>query len=94
MMKDYLDELIEESCKDPDFDREWMAAEARSALVVVRTEANLTQAEVAKRMGVARPRVSELESKPLSVSFGRMLAYAGALGVPIETIARSIHAAK
>ena len=93
-MKDYLDELIEESCKDPSFARKWMAAETRIALVVLRKEANLTQAEVAKRMGVARPRVSELESKPLSVSFGRMLAYAGALGVLIETIARSIHAAK
>lgn len=40
--------------------------------------------EVARRMGVARPRVAELESRPLSVSFGRLLAYADALGIPLR----------
>lgn len=42
-------------------------------------------------MGVARPRVAELEARPLSVSFGRMIAYANALGVPIEKIAMSLN---
>ena len=89
-MKDYLDELIEENCKDPKFAAKWKEAEARISIAVLRKAANLTQEEVARRMGVARPRVAELESRPLSVSFGRMIAYAEALGVPIESIVRNL----
>lgn len=91
-MNDYLDELIETSRKqDPSFSAGWRDAEARISLSILRKEANLTQEEVAKRMGVARPRVAELESRPFSVSFGRMLAYADALGVPIEKIVQKMH---
>ncbi len=89
-MKDYLDELIEESCKDPEFAQKWNAEEARVSIALLRKEANLTQDEVARRMGVARPRVAELESRPLSVSFGRMISYANALGVPIDKIVKSL----
>ena len=92
-MKDYLDELIEEGCKDPEFARKWEAEEARISIALLRKEANLTQEEVARRMGVARPRVAELESRPLSVSFGRMIAYANALGVPIEKIVGNLRSA-
>lgn len=56
-------------------------------MALLRKEADLTQEEAAKRMGVARPCVAELESRPVSVSFVRMIAYANALGVPIERIA-------
>lgn len=91
-MKDYLDELIEKSGDDPKFAAKWKEAEARIAISAFRKEANLTQEEVARRMGVARPRVAELESRPLSVSFGRMLAYADALGIPVERIAKQIQA--
>jgi transcriptional regulator with XRE-family HTH domain len=85
-VNDYLDELIERSKVEPDFASKWSEAEVRIALAGLRKAANLTQEEVARRMGVARPRVAELESRPLSVSFGRMLAYARALGVPVERI--------
>lgn len=93
-MNDYLDELIESSRnQDPAFAAGWRDAEVRISLALLRKEANLTQEEVAKRMGVARPRVAELESRPLSVSFGRMLAYADALGVPIEKIVQNMQVA-
>ena len=92
-MKDYLDELIEDSCQDPGFAEAWKIEEARIALALLRKEANLTQDEVAKRMGVARPRVAELERRPLSVSFGRMIAYADAVGIPIEKIVRELRLA-
>jgi DNA-binding XRE family transcriptional regulator len=92
-MKDYLDKLIEENCANPEFAEKWKRAEARISLVLLRKEANLTQEEVARRMGVARPRVAELENRSLSVSFGRMIAYADALGVPIEKIASRLHVA-
>ena len=92
-MKDYLDELIDSSRQDPIFSQKWKVADAKIALAAIRREANLTQDEVAKRMGVARPRVAELENRPLSVSFGRMLAYASALNVSIERIVSEIHLA-
>jgi transcriptional regulator with XRE-family HTH domain len=89
-MNDYLDELVNENCKNPQFAAKWTEVEARVALALLRKEANLTQEEVAQRMGVARPRVAELENRPLSVSFGRILAYANALGISIEKIADRI----
>ena len=89
-MNDYLDDLIADNSKDPEFAVKWKEAEVRISLALLRKGANLTQDEVALRMGVARPRVAELESRPLSVSFGRMIAYANALGVPIETIADTL----
>jgi transcriptional regulator with XRE-family HTH domain len=93
-MNDYLDELILESHKlDAGFGVLWAEAEFRILLATLRKEANLTQEEVAHRMGVARPRVAELERRPLSVSFGRMLSYADAIGVPIEVIAKEMRKA-
>ncbi|MEZ0326373.1 MAG: helix-turn-helix domain-containing protein [Fimbriimonas sp.] len=89
-MKDYLDELVEENLKDPAFAAKWKEVEARTALSAIRKQANLTQEQVAQKMGVARPRVAELERRPLSVSFGRMLAYAKALDIPLEQIIRDL----
>lgn len=89
-MKDYLDELIDDNLKDPAFAAKWKVVEARTALSDLRKQANLTQEEVAQRMGVARPRVAELERRPLSVSFGRMLAYANAIGIPLERITKDL----
>ena len=89
-MNDYLDELIAKNSKDPLFAAKWKLSEARIALTTMRKDANMTQEEVAEKMGVSRPRVSELENRPLSVSFGRMIDYANALGVPIEKIAKTI----
>lgn len=38
-------------------------------------------------MGIAPPRVAELKNRPIMLSFGRMIAYAQALGVPVDVIA-------
>ncbi|MBI1756639.1 MAG: helix-turn-helix transcriptional regulator [Fimbriimonas ginsengisoli] len=84
--KDHLDELIEESCKDPEFANAWKQSEARLALARLRKLRNLTQQQVADRMGVARPRVAEIERNPLRVSLGRMLRYAEAVGVSLAAV--------
>jgi len=84
--KDHLDELIEESSKDPEFAAIWKVAEARLALARLRTKNNLTQQQVADRMGVARPRVAEIERNPFRVSLGRMINYAAAIGVSLAVV--------
>jgi hypothetical protein len=76
--KDYLDEMIEESCKDPIFDRIWASSEAVHQLVELRVKLGLTQEDVAKTMKVKRPRVSEIEAHPENVSFSRLSLYASA----------------
>jgi DNA-binding XRE family transcriptional regulator len=90
---DYLDELIERHSADPAFAAEWTKAQTRINLAVLRKKKNLTQEAVALKMGVSRPRVSEIESNPFGVSFGRMMRYAEAIGVSIGTIEKELHKA-
>jgi len=92
--KDHLEELIEESCKDPEFAALWRESEARLALARLRKENNLTQQQVADRMGVARPRVAEIERHPLRVSLGRMMNYAAAIGVSLATVEKELNLTK
>ncbi len=80
---DYLDELIEEHKKNPEFARAWSAVEIMHELLAARVKAGLSQEQVAARMGIARPRVAELEKKPGSASFERVLSYAAAVGANV-----------
>lgn len=53
----------------------------RQMLLNMRTEAGLTQAEVAKRLGTSRPAVSQHENKPIaSMTVGTLAKYAHACG--------------
>lgn len=53
----------------------------RQMLLNMRTEAGLTQAEVAKRLGTSRPAVSQHENKPIaSLTVGTLVKYAHACG--------------
>ncbi len=50
-------------------------------LLNMRTEAGLTQAELAKRLGTSRPAVSQHENKPIaSMTIGTLAKYAHACG--------------
>jgi len=89
--KDHLDELIEASREDPEFAAIWKESEARLALARLRKESNLTQQQVADRMGVSRPRVAEIERHPLRVSLGRMMRYAEAIGTSLAAVERELH---
>lgn len=84
MSKDYLDELIEGSMQDPEFAAAWPAIDAALKFQELRVAAGLTQQQVADRMGVARPRVAEIEKDPAGVSFKRISAYAAAIGAAIR----------
>ena len=49
----------------------------------LRVERGLSQADVAKVMGVRRERVAEIEADPGRVSFSRLALYAAAVGATI-----------
>jgi transcriptional regulator with XRE-family HTH domain len=88
-MKDYLDELVErESQDDPEFAAKWAELQARKSLARLRQDRHLTQAAVAGLMGLPQSRVAEIERNPGKVSFARVAAYAKAVGISIEDIAR------
>lgn len=80
---DYLDDLIDESVKDPKFATAWEPISFMLDLVSARVEQGLSQAEVAERMKIGRVRVTEMERNPSKVSFERILAYAQAVGVTL-----------
>lgn len=88
MEKDYLDELIERNkASDPSFAENWKEVEAEFKLLELRKKSGLTQEQVAARLGVARPRIAEIERHPFSVSFGRLLRYMNAIGADVQIIA-------
>ena len=87
MEKDYLDELIETNMeRDPRFAGKWPSVEAALSLAAMRQKAGLTQQEVADRMGVARPRVAEIERDPSRVGFARVARYAAAVGARFDVV--------
>lgn len=85
--KDYLDELVEaEMARNPKFAAEWPSVEAALELAAMRQRMGLTQKEVATRMGVARPRVAELEKNPGRASYAKVARYAAALGARLAVV--------
>ncbi|HTQ12065.1 MAG TPA: helix-turn-helix transcriptional regulator [Fimbriimonadaceae bacterium] len=88
MKGDYLDELIEESSRDPEFARAWEPIAIMLELTKARIEQGLSQEAVAVRMHVNRARVAEMEKDPGRVSFARIMAYAKAVGATV-TVKRS-----
>lgn len=79
--------MLDESLEDPEFRKEWEAANAELVvldhILAARAEAGLTQAEVAQRMGTTQSAVARLESNLMRgrLPSGRTLTrYAEALG--------------
>ena len=62
---------------------EWAATKFVVQLRKVREDRGLTHTDVATRMGLAEARVAEIEGRPWTVGFARILAYADALGVEL-----------
>lgn len=58
-------------------------------LRALRKQAGLTQADVAGQLGVTRQAVSELENKPESATFERLMKLCAILGVEIALQPRS-----
>ncbi len=75
--------IRERMMADPEFRKEYGALEEEFALIEAmieaRTQANMTQADVAKAMGVSQPRVARIESGK-NVSLETLRRYAKATG--------------
>jgi DNA-binding XRE family transcriptional regulator len=82
--EDGLALLIQDSLdNDPGFADVWAPLALLSKLIDERIRLGLSQADVAKRMGVARSAVAKLENNPDGVAFSRILSYAHSIGVQL-----------
>ena len=84
---DMLDDVTAEEAKlNPTAASEWKAMKLVAELIKARKDLGLTQADVAERMGLPQQRVAEVERRPWSASFGRVLAYARAIGIELGVL--------
>ena len=79
-----LKELKKRYMEDPEFRKEYALVDEECALVETlvraRAAANLTQAEVARRIGTTQSAVARLEGGRVSPSFATLRRYAEATG--------------
>ena len=79
-----LKALKERLMEDPEFREEYARVDEEDALVEAlvraRAAANLTQAEVARRLGTTQSAIARLESGRVSPSFATLRRYAEATG--------------
>jgi HTH-type transcriptional regulator/antitoxin HipB len=59
------------------------SAQVGALLVARRKALKLSQTQVAQRLGLSQNRVSELETKPATLTLAQLLAFAAALGVSL-----------
>lgn len=82
--RDYHDEKMR---IDPQYRQEYEALEEEFALakrmIEARAKANLTQAQIAERMGITQPSVARIESGK-NVSLKTLGRYAKALGAEVK----------
>ena len=83
-----ISELKKRWMADPDFRVGYDEADAEysviEALVRARNEANLSQAELAKRLGTTQSAVARLEAGGVSPSISTLRRYAAATGSRLE----------
>ena len=80
-------QVLEEEMKNPEFKTAYDALEQEfsiaQALIDARSAAGMTQAEVAKKLGVSQPVVARMESGR-NISIKSIARYATAVGRPIR----------
>lgn len=82
-----VEQVLKEKLKDPGFKKEYESLEDEFALarelLRARIAANMTQAQVAKKMGTSQSAIARLESGKVG-SFTSLKKYAEATGAKIE----------
>lgn len=85
--RDMLDDLTDEEAEtDPRAHDDWEAMKIVARLAKVRRDRGQSQADVAARMGIAQQHVARIENRPWGVGFGRIVAYARAVGVEVGIV--------
>ena len=83
-----LADLKKTLMQNDEFRAEYEKADAEfqivEALVRARTEANISQAELAKRMGTTQSAIARLEGGGVSPSLATLRRYAAAAGLKLE----------
>jgi transcriptional regulator with XRE-family HTH domain len=83
-----ISELKKRLMQNPEFQVEYEAADAEfaliEALVRARTHANLSQAELAKRIGTTQSAIARLEGGRVSPSVSTLRRYAEATGAKLK----------
>src|SRR4051794_34311800 len=95
-MKDFIDTMLEQALEADPLAREAYDREGRildlerelvGQLVEKRKALGLTQAQVAKRMGITQPRIAHLETLKGGFNLRTLLEYADILGIKLSIAA-------
>lgn len=86
--QDFLDEAVAYRARtEPEATGAWAATNIVLHLRLAREAKGLTQAQVARQMNLPQSRIAEIERRPWATSFGRILAYAEAIGESVGVLA-------
>ena len=85
-----FDTFLEKKLKNPDFKREYDALDKEFELIdellKARSEAKMTQAQVAEAMGVKQSAVARIESGNLDMKYSTLVKYLNAVGKRIAIV--------
>ena len=88
-------ELKKRFMQDPELRQEYARVDNEAALlealVCARITANLTQAELARRLGTTQPGIARLEAGRVAPSFNTLLRYAEATGTRMTVVLERLH---
>ena len=91
---DDFDEYLAEQMKDPEYQAVYQDNHAREelldALVRARKAAGITQTEVARRLGIRQPTVSQIEAEGSDHRLSTLQRYARAVGKVIHVEIQSV----
>lgn len=81
------EEVLAEQMRDPEFRREYEAARPAATLVgalaQLRSDAGLTQEQLAARIGTSATYISRVENRPTNITLKTLARIAGATGTDI-----------
>lgn len=85
-----INELFDEWKKDPEFMKEYEALEEEfslaSALISARSQADMTQEDVAKKMATSQSYIAKLEGGAVSPTMKALKRYAAATGSRLKIV--------
>lgn len=85
-----VNQLLKEAQKDPEFRKEYEALESEfslaSALISARTQADMTQQDVAEKMATSQSYIAKLEGGGVSPTMKALHRYADATGSRLKIV--------